>query len=35
MFACHSEEVWPELNNDLRQPGCKPPPAAKAQEVTE
>jgi hypothetical protein len=35
LFSCHSEEVWPELNDDLRQAGCKPPPAAKVQEVAE
>jgi hypothetical protein len=28
MFAIHSEELWPELNRDLRQPGCLPPAAA-------
>lgn len=27
LFACHSEEVTPELNEGtLREPGCKPPP---------
>lgn len=26
MMACHSEELWPELNKGtLRGPGCKPP----------
>lgn len=26
MGACHSEELWPELNaGRLRQPGCRPP----------
>lgn len=25
MAACHSEELWPELNGDLRTEGCKPP----------
>jgi hypothetical protein len=24
-FSMHSEELWPHLNNDLRQAGCKPP----------
>jgi hypothetical protein len=23
--ACHSEELWPELNQNMRQSGCKPP----------
>lgn len=23
--ACHSEELWPHLNHDLRRPGCKAP----------
>lgn len=23
--ACHSEEVWPQLNKQLRLPGMKPP----------
>lgn len=23
--ACHSEELWPHLNKDLRTEGCKPP----------
>jgi len=23
--ACHSEEMWPHLNTDLRRPGCLPP----------
>lgn len=23
--ACHSEELWPHLNGQLREPGCKPP----------
>jgi hypothetical protein len=31
LFACHSEEVWPELNDDLRRAGCKPPPAARVE----
>ncbi len=25
LAACHSQELWPELNCDLRGPGCKPP----------
>lgn len=25
LAACHSEELWPELNKNLRGPGCKPP----------
>jgi hypothetical protein len=25
LFACHSEELWPHLNGDLRGPGCTPP----------
>lgn len=25
MAAMHSEEMWPELNSDLRGEGCKPP----------
>jgi hypothetical protein len=25
MFACHSEELFPHLNTNLRQPGCKAP----------
>jgi hypothetical protein len=29
LFAMHSEELWPELNNDLRGPGCTAPPAAE------
>ena len=24
-FSMHSEELWPELNGDLRQAGCKAP----------
>lgn len=30
-FACHSEEIWPELNTDLRGPGCKAPAAEAAK----
>jgi hypothetical protein len=26
-FSMHSEELWPHLNKDLRQAGCKPPAA--------
>ena len=25
LAACHSEELWPELNSNLRTAGCKPP----------
>lgn len=25
LAACHSEELWPELNKNLRGSGCKPP----------
>jgi hypothetical protein len=28
MAACHSEELWPHLNKNLRGEGCKPPEAA-------
>ena len=28
-FSCHSEELWGSLNDDLRGPGCKAPPAAE------
>lgn len=31
LFACHSEETWPELNGDLRGPGCKAPPASEVK----
>jgi len=31
--AMHSEEMWPELNQRLRQPGCKPPPYATGSVV--
>lgn len=27
LAACHSEELWPELNKNLRTAGCKPPAA--------
>jgi len=33
-FSMHSEELWPELNRDLRQAGCKPPVSMK-DEVTD
>jgi len=32
LFACHSEEVTPELNRNLRGPGCKPPPTMMSDE---
>lgn len=25
LAACHSEEMWPHLNQNLRGPGCTPP----------
>lgn len=25
LAACHSDELWPHLNKNLRGPGCKPP----------
>lgn len=25
LAACHSDEMWPHLNKNLRSPGCKPP----------
>jgi len=31
LFACHSEELWPELNTDLREAGCKPPTHERKQ----
>lgn len=27
--ACHSEELWPHLNANLRGPGCTPPEQEK------
>lgn len=29
MAACHSEEMWPEINDNLRESGCKPPGSEK------
>jgi len=31
LFACHSEELWPDLNTDLRAKGCKPPKIQKEE----
>lgn len=35
LFACHSLKMWPHLNTDLRQPGCKPPKDAEVQHDAE
>lgn len=29
LAACHSEELWPHLNGNLRGPGCTPPVSEK------
>jgi hypothetical protein len=31
LWAVHSFECWPHLNDDLRQPGCQPPKAANVE----
>jgi hypothetical protein len=34
LACCHSEELWPELNQDLRGDGCRPPEHACTEQAS-